>query len=224
MSISMTDHVIDLLPWYVNGRLQNADRNRVSSHLQQCAKCSAELRLQQQLHDVINASVKVEIAPQPSFNKLWDKIVAEELSEEQQLLRPRVATSWAPTRMTVQWLRAHWMSFALVTQTAMIIALIGLTVFRQNGIVNNDADAYRTVTSVAPMNGVIIHVVFDDAIRLVDVKDILLRSNLQVASGPTAAGVYSLRPADTHADFNARGVVHSLREDPRVRFAELSHE
>ncbi len=224
----MTDHVIELLPWYINGRLQTAERNRVSSHLQACTECAAELRMQQQLHAAINASSKVEIAPQPSFNKLWEKIVAEEMVEEKQLLQPRqssIHSVSAAAKFAIRWLSAHWMPLSLAAQATAIAVLIGVITIQHSAVMaGSNNDAYRTVTSTTPMNGTIIHVVFDDATRVADIKDILLRSSLQVAAGPTAAGVYSLSPANKQTVFNAQEVVHALRDDPRVRFAELSHE
>lgn len=216
----MSDHVSELIPWYLNGRLSPEDNARVAEHVHRCQRCNGELRLQQHVHDAITASAKVEIAPQPSFNKLWERISAEEdaVTFQSSPVIPKTST----VRQAIQWLRSHWTPLFLVTQTAVIAVLAGmLTVQHLN--IKEDA-AYRTVTSNAPLPGVVIHVVFDDATRLGDIKDILLRSNLQVAAGPTTAGVYSLSPAGARGDFNAQEIVHALRDDPRVRFAELSHE
>ena len=38
-----------LLPWYVTGRLDEADTARVETHLAGCAKCRAELKVEQRL-------------------------------------------------------------------------------------------------------------------------------------------------------------------------------
>jgi len=222
----MKNHVTDLLPWYVNGRLSMQDVERVTLHLERCAHCSSELGLQQKIHAAINAPTKVEIAPQPSFNKLWDRIVAEEFGDRPTVSQPATTTERLVTwrlQNLVERVRAYWMPFMLVTQTAAIAVLVGVVVQRTS-VSSSASNEYRTVTSAPALNGTIIHVVFDDATRLADVKDILLRSSLQVASGPSTAGVYSLTPVNKAANINVQDTIKTLRDDPRVRFAELSHE
>jgi len=101
--------------------------------------------------------------------------------------------------------------------------LLGV-LFTRGSFTDSNTAAYRTVTSssMANDNRPIIHVVFDEATRLTDVKDILGKSGLEVAAGPTAAGVYSLTP-DSTRKLSLQQTVTALRADPRVRFAELSH-
>src|SRR5258708_2819587 len=41
----------ELLPWYVTGQLDEADRERVERHLAGCASCELELRLERRLAD-----------------------------------------------------------------------------------------------------------------------------------------------------------------------------
>jgi len=217
----MTDHIAELLPWYLNGRLSADDRAKVTHHLQHCAQCTAELNLHKHLQAAITSPAKVEIAPQPSFNKLWERITAAENAEEALLInKGPVKTMNVSFQRIGEWLRLQWMPIALSIQAVALIALASALIW-QHQQTGNDA-AYRTVTSSANVDGAVFHVVFDDAIRLADVKDILLRSNLQVSSGPTAAGVYSLTPINR--ELNPQQVVKSLRDDPRVRFAEISHE
>ena len=114
----------------------------------------------------------------------------------------------------------------LTTQSAAIAVLAAIIVLPHDAasVSSSATNTYHTVTTTAQSDQPIIHVVFDDAIRLADLKDILFRSNLQVASGPTATGVYSLSPVGRAVDFDVRAVAHALRNDPRIRFAEVSHE
>jgi len=216
----MTDHVIDLLPWYLNGRINADDRAKVMQHLQQCERCAAELNMQKHLQTAINAPVKVEIAPQPSFNKLWERVVAEENADVDAAIKP-TSNHISPLQQFACWLQAQWMPVILATHMAVIVA--GGIFFVKHETTNTNA-AYRTVSTTTPTQGAVFHVVFDDATRLTDIKDILLRSNLQVISGPTAAGVYSLSPMTEQAAVDIKQTVKSLRDDPRVRFAEISHE
>lgn len=223
----MTDHVIELLPWYVNGTLKLGDTIRVDDHVLHCAECHKELKAQQRIHQAINKPNTVEIAPQPSFNKLWDRITADQMGEEVVLDSGRARhreLAFSPVARMVEWLRLNWMPISLASQTVAVAVLIGMLTLHKGSNSAAAPDAYRTVTSASVETGAIIHVVFDDATRLGDIKDILLRSNLQVASGPTATGVYSLSPSVKTSEFKASNVIRALRDDPRVRFADLSHD
>lgn len=221
----MSDHISELIPWHLNGRLSSEDKLRVVQHLQHCKQCNAELNMQRHIHAAITTSGKIEIAPQPSFNKLWERIVTDDICQDnviKQVHQPQ-PRSFSQVQNLMNWLRLHWMPFMLITQTAAIVVLAGVLTLQQ--MKQGDKSAiYHTVTSSTPMSGIVIHAVFDDATRLGDIKDILLHFNLQVTSGPTPAGVYSLSPTNNRADFNPREAVQSLREDPRVRFAEVAHE
>ena len=62
--------------------------------------------------------------------------------------------------------------------------------------------------------------IFDDQVRLADVKDILAASGLVVAAGPSEAGVYTLAPRDAQITDIPPATLERLRADPRVRFVE----
>lgn len=217
--MSEHDRVIDLLTWFVNGTLDTSEQRRVLQHIEQCSTCRHELELQQRVRDAIAQPSKVEFAPQTSFNKLWDRINVEDAKEKM------------PSRIAVmnvrphRWprLRVRWMPLALATQLLVIIGLLIVLVY--GGRTEYGAAAYRTVTtnSSSDVQRPIIHVVFDDATRLSDVKDILSKAGIEVVSGPTNAGVYSLTPERSRDRIDLNELVASLRADPRVRFAELSH-
>jgi hypothetical protein len=218
----MNNHVIELLPWYVNGRLSLAETENVVKHLERCPVCAAELDLQRALQGAINTTDKVGIAPQPSFNKLWRRIVSEQ-HEHESLLVTQPSQS-VPSRSLMssisQWIAGHWMPITVATQSAAVIVLVVMLLAKSA----SPSSEYRTVTDSSPVPGPVFHVVFDDDARLGDIKFILARSELQVVSGPTPAGVYSIGPLTGHTNVSIPQIIKSLRDDPRVRFAELSHD
>jgi hypothetical protein len=77
-------------------------------------------------------------------------------------------------------------------------------------------DAPIGTTIAAP----VVKAIFDDQVRLIDVKDILASSGLVVAAGPSEAGVYTLVPRDVRLADIPPATLERLRADPRVRFAE----
>src|SRR4051812_32597934 len=117
----MTEHVIELLPWYVNGTLKLGGIIRVDDHVQHCAECQQELKAQQRISHAINTPNTVEIAPQPSFNKLWDRITNDQMSEESILDASRTnhgnhgQTAFSLMTRMLEWLRVNWMPVALVS-------------------------------------------------------------------------------------------------------------
>jgi len=215
------DHIVESLTWYVNGTLNVREQALVQKHLEQCAHCRKELALQQHIHGAITQPAKVEFAPQTSFNKLWDRINEEPFSQAGQKQVASPPRRWLTLpRFELNWLIDRWVPITLAVQFLIIVGLASVLWIRSG----ESPSTYHTVTSTADPDRPIIHTVFDEATRLSDVKDILNRAGLEVASGPTTAGVYSLTPDKSRSTPPLSEVVASLRNDPRVRFAELSHQ
>src|SRR6478609_7935565 len=59
----------ELLPWYVTGQLDEADRERVERHLSGCASCELQLRLERRLADEVR-----EVAPDVEIG--WQRLRA----------------------------------------------------------------------------------------------------------------------------------------------------
>jgi anti-sigma factor RsiW len=211
----MNDHAraAELLTWKVNGRLAGADADWLNAHLDSCSACQQELAVERRIRDAIACEPTVEYAPQASFNRLWARI------EHDGIEATPPETAAAHTRRS-GWAAGRWTRAAVAGQ-AVLIALLGAALWR--GSVSNTAPTYRTVTDAPPaavMAEPVIKAIFDDQVRLADVKDILAGAGLAIASGPTAAGVYTLVAADADAAALSPAMIARLRADPRVRFAE----
>ncbi len=63
-----------LLPWYVTGRLSPADLERVSSHLQRCAICRADLAHERRVQALLHSDTRIEYAPQAGLAKTLSRI------------------------------------------------------------------------------------------------------------------------------------------------------
>jgi hypothetical protein len=71
------DHVVDLLPTYLNGRLDQASAGRVQEHLLQCETCQLELSSWEAIRDA--SQFAMASAPLPSsqiLDQVWAKIDA----------------------------------------------------------------------------------------------------------------------------------------------------
>ena len=213
----------ELLVWMVNGRIEATDAKWLNEHLESCAACRGELVAERRVRDAIAREPTVEFAPQASFNRLWERIESEhgELPSRPpaEVMTPRASTGAAATGAAspTHSGRRRWVRAALAAQAAAILVLCGVLWQRPA------APAYRTVTSTAPAPVAaddVLKVIFDDQVRLADVKEILAGAGLVVASGPSEAGVYTLVARDARSrPLTAEAAAH-LRADPRVRFAE----
>ncbi|HLQ12693.1 MAG TPA: zf-HC2 domain-containing protein [Steroidobacteraceae bacterium] len=215
----MNEHAraVELLTWKVNGRLAGAEVDWLEAHLEGCSDCRRELAAQRAIRDAIAREPTVEFAPQASFNRLWARIEQDSREALPPALAPTVAARRGRRR---HWAAGRWTRAALAAQ-AVLIALLGGALWR--GAPESRAPDYRTVTDEAP--GVpagqpVIKAIFDDRVRLGDVQDILAGAGLAVASGPSAAGVYTLVAVDGKAAPLTPSTIARLRADPRVRFAE----
>ena len=209
----------ELMVWKVNGRIESVDARWLDEHLERCAACRAELRVEQRVRDAIAREPTVEFAPQASFKRLWERIEAEQLATASvpgaapATDEPGRAPAAPRGRRGGRWLRV-----AVGAQAAVILVLCAVLWERPM------APAFRTVTDSSPapvVAGGVIKAIFADQVRLADVKEILQGAGLVVVSGPSEAGVYTLGPRDASAPPVTPEMAARLRADPRVRFAEI---
>ena len=227
----MSDHARaqELSTWMVNGRLKSTDGLWLNEHLADCAACRNELAAQQLIRNAIAREPTVEFAPQASFNRLWKQIEADANDTLHGAAPASGAAPMSPANTAATTTTAAraarrrpadlWMRVALVAQAAAIVAL-GVVLWARPA-----ANAYRTVTDLGPSLGTsqpVVKVIFDDQVRLAELKDMLRAAELVVAVGPSEAGVYSLVPLDGRATHITPVMLARLRADPRVRFAEIS--
>ena len=217
----MNEHerAAELLTWQVIGRLGGEDLNWLSDHLENCTQCRAEQRVQRRIRDAVAAQPVVEFAPQASFNRLWQQIEADaNIDNPHATTAPATAGSRAAARRgrTSRWLKT------LAAAQAAAIVLLGAALWHRQPA--SFAPEYRTVTDTQPAPAATdeIKAIFADQVRLADVKEILAGTNMLIASGPNAAGVYTLVSAEASSTTAARAALAHLRVDPRVRFAELT--
>lgn len=216
----MNEHerAAELLTWQVIGRLSGEDLSWLSGHLETCAHCRAEQRVQRRIRDAVASQPVVEFAPQASFNRLWQQIEADANIDNP---HATAAAGSAMTRTARRPNPSQWLKGLAAVQAAAIV-LLGAALWQGHEGAVTPA-AYRTVTEQLPAPAAAdeIKAIFADQVRLVDVKEILAGTNMQVASGPNAAGVYTLESAESSSTAAARAALARLRADPRVRFAEL---
>jgi hypothetical protein len=194
----------ELLPWFVNGSLDESERASVEQHLHECAACRRELEWLRQL-----SSAYVQSEPAVDADRAFARIAPQ--------LQPQDARGGSGGKATWGRLRAlfagdaPWLKWAVAMQLGVVVALgfaiavRGPTEYRGLGIV--------------PTHGLgSLIVVFDPGARESEVRRLLRDIGARVVDGPTAANGYVLElsgGAQTPAAALAR-----LRSDPVVLLAE----
>lgn len=188
---------MQVLPWYVNGTLDAAEFAWVDAHVQECVACRRECDQQRALA----AAVRLEVTP-PAMVRGFDRLNA-------QLDTLRVPAS--PPSGWRTWLRP---SILLPLVAAQFVAIVILILMNRP-----DAEpAYRTLSDApnATLSPDAVVVIFDPALTLQRVQDLLRASGARIVNGPNARGAYILEPpAGQQA-----ATLDRLRANPGVRFAQ----
>ncbi|MGH8540924.1 MAG: zf-HC2 domain-containing protein [Stenotrophobium sp.] len=212
---AMTSHrqAWDLIPWMINGRASDEDRRTVEKHLGACADCREEFEFQQQLHAQMNRASIADADPQAALQRLWTRIdqgdnpvVAETLPHGRTVRRPGVGFL---TRGLIA---------AVIVEAIALSALS--TAFLMRGDAGRTAAVYQTLTApVSPASPATLRVVLAPAVTLRELQALLGQTRMQIVSGPSEAGVYSLAPLSRNATDSDR-VLAQLRADRHVLLAE----
>jgi hypothetical protein len=225
-----------LLPWHLTGRLAAADAARVTQHLAQCAACRADLAAQRVLRERLRDDGPVEFAPQAGLAATLSRI--DELGRE--LAAPGDTGSATPARAAVppakdrplRWHAPKWLAAAVVVQAIGIGVLGSLLLARSESLrpPATPVAGYETLSApaVEPPAGQL-RAVFAEDMTLGQLGGLLAARGLQVVSGPSEAGVYTLGLVPMRPQAGAPGTASAaavsaallaLRADRRVRFAE----
>ena len=118
------EEVDQLLPWYANESLDDAERQVVSQHLDQCAQCRSNLTLLMHMKRAVNDHQTVAMVPEPRLSDLLDKIDVNERGAD-------------PVKFEHRW---------LIAVSVAILAVA--TAFLFSARINQQAEPqFRTVTS-----------------------------------------------------------------------------
>ena len=207
-----------LLPWYVNGSLDERERQRVDAHLIECAGCREDWAQEQRVYEGMTAETAVEYMPAASLKRLQarlDGLVAASPNPQSDVRQEPTAQE-KPVGRLLAWPGLMAASVAVMAVALSLLAADRWMQFRARAVVPD----YHTVTTSTPRPaGEVIRAVFSPTITLVELQAILDAAQLRIISGPTEAGVYSL------AAISGQPVsvsLASLRRDEKVRFAEIT--
>jgi anti-sigma factor RsiW len=192
------DEAEELLPWYVTGRLDAADRERVEKHLTDCARCQAELRAERRLADEYRAY-------SPQVEASWLSL--------RERIEPAIPAQ-PPAAANSNWwhsLSRPAMGGLIAAQLAVVVATAGIVSY-----FDQPDGAYRALGSAPVAASANAVVIFQPTTREDQLRRLLNASDAELVGGPTEADAYVLHvPAETRTATLAR-----LRARPEVVMAE----
>ncbi len=203
----------ELLPWFVNGRLSEADRQRVDAHLRACEACTDELAAQRRIYGVMSVDAGVERMPTAGLKRLRLRVESLDEVGPAPATPDEVARSAAPAASSLRQRRGAIAASIAMTAVGALAALLWNQHERRIAPAN-----YYTVTTTAPQPAnTAIRAVFAPTVTLSELQELLDDAHLKIVSGPTEAGVYSLAMSGSPSvDWSLR----RLRGHEVVRFAE----
>jgi Putative zinc-finger len=205
------------LPWLANGRLSQAEREKIEPHVRTCAACREELAFQRLLCNVLTEPDRVTYAPGPSFRKLVDRIdgtVPPARESREQNREQNKAPAVPPRRRNDSHLSA-WRPPGLAWAATFILAIglggVATTVYRSS------QPLYVTHTDVTHRAANVLHLSFDRAVTVGEAEEVLRASGARVVEGPDSTGVIGVTPVNR---VEMRVLATRLHADPRVRWVE----
>jgi hypothetical protein len=179
-----------LLPWYVNGRLDDAERQEVETHLASCTRCRSELVLERELlalHDLP--------LPEGDPDGRWAE------------LHQRIANPDAQAAPPAQ--RWPWWSWVIGAQSGLVVLLAVLLI-----VPRGQSAPYRG-QGASGSNAANAVVMFGPQATEVQWRLALKTCNARLVGGPTVTHGYLL-----HLPVADESTLTKLRAQPGVTLAE----
>lgn len=215
-----------LLPWLANGRISQAERDRIEPHVRACAACGEELALQRRLCNALIEPDRVTYAPGPSFRKLMERIDAT---------APSAATA-KPTndrnnKVVTPLQRPNsraglWRPPGLAWAASFVLA-IGLT-GALTSLLQSSQPRYVTHTDSSSAAPNVLHIAFDRSVTVGEAEEALRSTGARIVEGPDSSGIFGVAPSvvatgdaiPEHVNHEMHLLSARLRADPRVRWVE----
>jgi anti-sigma factor RsiW len=169
------DEAQALLPWYVTGAIDAADRARVESHLPACPQCQAELAAERRLAEEV-AGLSIDVAH--GWAALRPRLENRPRRARHEALGDRIRRAWGAS--------PAWLGWAVAAQVG---ALVVLALVLHPG---SQADRYRALgASTAPPAANLV-VIFRPDTSEADLRGAVRAVDGRLVGGPTAADAYLL--------------------------------
>lgn len=215
--------IIELLPWYANGTLDEEERNIIESHLAECRECATEMK---NLTAVERAVAEAgDHAPTLSPLAL-NRALAEIETYEQNKAKSRGRKPLTRFKEQITGLWHRWWQpvptfarAAVVAQLLLLVALGTLAVYQYR----HPTVTYRTASGATSDEGVATFAVgFRATATEQEIREALNTIKGRIVDGPSALGLYTVQvPTSREGSADSEQALETLRKNVRVvQFAE----
>ena len=192
--------VQSLLPWYVNGTLDEDELALVKGHVSRCTRCQADVAWQERLRAPdLSAD---DLAMHADVDRAWAQL-SRRLAIGKPARRPR------PHALPMKWLASRWFPLTVATQGALVLVLA----FAWLGAPREDP--FRALGAAPTALTANVLVVFRPSVSEAQIRRVLRASHAQLVGGPTVTDAYLL-----HMNSLSPGELDRLRHDAAVLRAE----
>lgn len=198
------EEAVVLLPWLMNGSLSRDEQQRLSGHVESCIQCRREMREHDHIQAAAGKDAAAAVVPKLNVGRMMQRI---EMFEE------RCAAE--PWRRVFEFFRRR---IYLATAAAAITVVALLTVVLQP---QPQEPQFTTLTQTEGLaTGNYVRTVFNPDLSAAQISQIVAETGLDIVSGPSIRGVYTLRVQRELSTAGMDELVRSLRERRQVLFAE----
>jgi len=201
-----------LLPWYINGTLDDGEVAAVEAHLADCAECRADLTAERTIGaDMSAIPTDVERGWNAMRSRIESRAAARDAQPEP---APGATAEIVPLRRASFLRRSIPMSWALAAQAAALVLVAGGV--RLTMQAPQSQPVYHTLSSAPVAATANLIVIFCPDTEERDLRAALSGSAARLVDGPTASDAYVLHVADARRD----AALRQLRGNAHVVLAE----
>lgn len=191
------EEVQELLPWFVNGTLDQDELEQVEAHLAECPECRAELTAERRLAAAIESSPADTEGAWERMEQRLDAKAASSITPTPSLLKRRVPVVWAIAGPIA----------ASVAVAAVMLTITPRTVTEPQ---------YRALSAAQAPAAANLIIQFQPATQVRDMQTALQSVDARLVDGPTETGAYLLRVDGNKRPF----ALKQLRDNQTIALAE----
>ncbi|MGB3561537.1 MAG: zf-HC2 domain-containing protein [Thermoanaerobaculia bacterium] len=211
--------VWEVLPWFVNGSLEDQELEQVERHLAGCEECRHEASELQQIARIMVGAGASMVMPDEAFPELLSKIEEAERRDSAPWGRWLRPDGW-PRRLLLASSAGPFLRPVLAAGL-VVIALLAAILWRQTAPA--PPETFRTLSDPVPVvesTGLQVRMVFSSEVDEGTLRSLLLEVGGQIVGGPSPYGVYTVE-LSAKEDPTARAkLLEEIRARREVEFLE----
>jgi len=216
----MDKDIAQLLPFYVNGTLTGAERDRVEIALQADARARTLLEWERTLRRSVQSDPQSEIAEDRGLSQVMERIRAETKPAAASVTRRAPARAASGTTSFGDRLRG-WFAWSPALALACGVVAVQFGVIVHMSTQRGEESEYSGVRAIKPRSkDAFVRVEFKPETTESSLRALLREVNAEIVSGPTQLGDYYLVVSAA----SAQSVLTRLHSNTNVESAEIVRE